>query len=132
MRDALLDLGKITSFGASSAETYCDNVLDLGARNADDKDILTSSYFGSDIPAVVVFTATSDVTGFTPKVYSGATSTPTAVYGCGPTVASMKAGDTVKIPVPIKLLRYVRAGGTASATSGAVTAHIELGGAEEA
>lgn len=125
MRDALLDLGKITSFGASSAETYCDNVLDLGEG-------VNPNYFGSDVPAVVVFTATAAVTGFTPKVYSGDSTSPTEVYGCGPKVASMKEGDTVKIPVPIKLLRYVRAGGTATATTGAVTAHIELGGAEEA
>lgn len=131
MRDALLDFGKITAFAASSGETYCDNVLDLGARNADDTQVLTASCFGSDTPAVVVFTATAPVTGFTPKVYSGATSSPTEVYGCGPRVAAMAAGDTVKIPVPIKCARYLRAGGTATATSGAVTAHIELGGCEE-
>ncbi len=121
--DKLLDFGAITAFGESSAVTYCANVLDL------ENDV---NYFGSDVPAKIVYTATAAVTGFTPMVFSGATATPTAVYGQGALVSAMAIGDTVEIPVPIKLLRYVRAGGTATAKSGAITAHIELGGAEEA
>lgn len=122
MRDALLDFGAIASFGASSATTYCANVLDLG------NDV---NYYGSEVPAKVVFTATSAVTGFTPMVFSGASSSPTEVYAQGAKVSSMAIGDTVELKLPIKLLRYVRAGGTATATAGSVAAHIELGGTED-
>ena len=75
-----------------------------------------------------VFTATAATTGFTPCLYTGTTATPTTLCAQGATVASLAVGDTVEIPVPFKVSRYLRAGGTASATSGAVTAHIDLGG----
>ncbi len=123
MKDALLDFGAISAFGASSAVTYCANVLDLGYAG--------DHHFGSDVPAKVVFTATAATTGFTPMLFSGSTTTPTTVYAQGPTVSSLAVGDTVELLVPIKVLRYLRAGGTATATSGAVTAHIELGGSED-
>ena len=128
MQDKLLDFGAIKSFAASSAATYCENVLDLGAVSENDPNPLTSVVLGSGITAKVVFTATAATTGFTPCLYTGATATPTTVCATGSTVASLAAGDSVEIPLPFKVSRYLRAGGTATATSGAVTAHIEIGG----
>ena len=121
MKDKLLDFGAISSFAASSAATYCENVLDLG-------DGINPNYFGSGLTAKVVFTATAATTGFTPCLYTGTTATPTTLCAQGATVAYLAVGDTVEIPVPFKVSRYLSAGGTASATSGAVTAHIEIGG----
>ena len=59
MKDKLLDFGAISSFAASSAATYCENVLDLG-------DGINPNYFGSGLTAKVVFTAIAPTTGFTP------------------------------------------------------------------
>lgn len=121
MRDALLDLGSISSFSASEATTETRTTLDLGYDN----------YFGSDVPAKVVFTATKAVTGFTPMLLSSADGSSFSVYAKGAKVASLAVGDTVELNVPIKLLRYIEAAGSATATAGAVTAHIELGGTEK-
>lgn len=119
MTDELLKFGKISSFAASSADTFCPNVIDLVA------DGVTLS---GGINAKIVFVAETAVTGFVPRIYSGSTATPTEVYAQGAKVASMAAGDEVSLPLPMKLLRYVRAGGTATSTSGSVSAHIEIGG----
>ena len=118
MTDELLKFGSISAFAASSADTYCPKVIDLAAD---------STTLAGGINAKIVFTALTAVTGFVPKIYSGSTATPTEVYAQGAKVASMAAGDTTELPLPMKLLRYVRAGGTATSTSGSVSAHIEIG-----
>lgn len=120
MKDKILEFGSIASFAASSADTYCSDVIDLGV----DGGILAGG-----INAKVVFIALTAVTGFTPKIYSGSTNTPTDVYAQGAKQSSLAAGDIVEVPLPMKLLRYVRAGGTATATSGSVSAHVEIGAA---
>lgn len=121
MQDKLLDFGTSGNFSGAGTAVYCENVLDLGEG-------IVPNYFGSGITAKVVYIATKATTGFTPAVYTGDTATPTAVCAQGPQVASMAEGDSVEIPVPFKVARYLRAGG--SATSGAVSAHIEIGGVE--
>lgn len=82
MKDKLLDFGAISAFAASSAATYCENVLDLG-------DGINPNYFGSGLTAKVVFTATAPTTGFTPCLYTGTTATPTTLCAQGATVASL-------------------------------------------
>lgn len=121
MKDALLDFGKLSAFAASSAATYCENTLDLGAN---------TRAFGSGITAKVVFTCITASTGFTPCIYTGSTSTPTTLVAQGSTISSFAVGDTAEVIVPLNTLRYLRAGGTATATTGSVSAHIELGGVE--
>lgn len=117
MKDKLLDFGTLSAFGASSSESYCENTLDFG---------VDQNFLGSGPQCKVVFIATKATTAFTPKLYSGSTVSPSDVYAQGPAVATLAIGEKVELVVPLKLARYVRAGGVA--TSGGVTAHIEMGG----
>lgn len=117
MKDKLLDFGALSAFGASSAESYCENTLDFA---------VDPNFLGSGVPCKVVFIATKATTAFVPKLYSGSTASPTEVYAQGPVVATLSIGEKVELAVPLKLSRYVRAGGVA--TAGGVIAHIEMGG----
>ncbi len=117
MKDKLLDFGVLSAFGASSAESFCENTLDFG---------VDQNFLGSGTQCKVVFIATKATTAFTPKLYSGATETPVDVYAQGGAVATLAIGEKVELAVPLKLARYVRAGGVA--TSGGVAAHLEMGG----
>lgn len=119
MTDRLLDFGTIDAFAASSAVTYCPVTLDLGADD----------YLANGVNAKAVFVAEKATTGFVPMLFSGSGNAPTDVYARGPQKASMAAGDKVELPIPLKLARYLRAGGTATATTGSVTCRIEVGAA---
>ncbi len=116
MTNAYLNFGEITAFSASSAATYAPNVIKLD----------TPRYFAG-ANAKAVFTATAAVTGFKAALYSGESATPTDIVAQAPAAVNLAVGDIVELAIPATLGTYLRAGGSASATSGKMEICIELG-----
>lgn len=116
MRDALLNFGAIGTI--ASAIAYSANEVDFGIADVD---------LGNLENAVLVITATGACAGVTVSLCSGAATAPTASirdYNVG----TMAAGDRKILELPLTCQRYLRVG--AKGTSGAITAHIEMGGKE--
>lgn len=116
MRDRQLEFGETSAALTSSTAGYCEVTLDFG----DGKTI-----FSSSVPIRIVFQATAAVSGFSPAIYTGNTSTPTNehVLASG---ESLAVGECKSYPLPFwEGERYMRAGGKASA--GKVKAWLELG-----
>lgn len=116
MTNAYLNFGEISSFASSSAATYAPNVIKLD----------TPRYFAGT-PAKAVFTAKAAVTGFKATLYSGESASPTDIVAQAPAAVDMAVGDIVELAIPATLGTYLRAGGSASATSGKMDICIELG-----
>ncbi len=115
MTNAYLDFGTITISAANTAAYGTNEIL------------LDNPKYFAGVPAKVVFTATAAVTGFTPALYSGDTTAPTNAVAKSPSAVTLAVGESVELSIPAILGKYLRAGGSATGTSGAVTACIELG-----
>lgn len=116
MTNAYLNFGEIGSFSASNAASYAANVIQLS----------TPKYFAGT-PAKAVFTAKTALSSFKAALYSGETSSPTAVVAEAPAAVDMAIGDTVELAIPANLGTYLRAGGSSSTTTGKMDVCIELG-----
>lgn len=116
MTNAYLNFGTITIHATANTVVYGANEIQLD----------NPKYFAGT-PAKVVFTAKTAVTGFTAALYSGDSSTTTTQVAKAPAAVTLAAGDTVELSIPATLGTYLRAGGSASGTTGTLDACIELG-----
>jgi hypothetical protein len=116
MTNAYLNFGEITAFSASSAATYAPNVIEL-----------ENAHYFAGTPSKAVFAAKAAVTGFKAALYSDDTTTPTTIVAQAPKGIDLAVGDIVELAIPATLGKYLRAGGSAGATSGKMDISIELG-----
>lgn len=110
------NLGEIAAFSASSAATYAPNIATLD-----------NEHYFAGTPAKVVFTAKAAVTGFKAAIYSDNNAAPTTIVAQAPVGIDLAIGEIAELAVPATLGKYLRAGGSASATTGKMDVTIELG-----
>lgn len=116
MTNAYLNFGEIAAFSASSAATYAPNVI-----------ALDNPHYFAGTPSKAVFTAKAAVTSFQAALYSDDNASPTTIVAQAPKGINLAVGDIVELAIPATLGKYLRAGGSAGATSGKVDISIELG-----
>lgn len=110
------NLGEIAAFSASSAATYAPNIMQL-----------KNEHYFAGTPAKAVFTAKAAVTGFKAALYSDNNAAPTTIVRQAPVGVDLAIGEVVELDIPATLGTYLRAGGSAGATTGKMDVTIELG-----